>query len=288
MLSYRHSFHAGNFADLLKHIVLVEILTALRKKEKGFDYIDTHSGAGLFNLCSEDAKKLNEHTEGIGQLRPEDWPELSEYFDAIDAVNESSTLNYYPGSPIISAHFLRKQDTAWLFELHPQDFGFLEKNVVSFYRNKKQSADKRQVKIKNEDGYKNLVGLLPPKSRRGFILIDPSYEIKAEYDQVFNTIEAAYKKFTTGVYALWYPVVDREKINALEKKFKKSGIKNIQRFELGISPDTDERGMTASGMIVINPPWGLFEKMSVLLPKLAKLIGEGDNKMFKSEILVSE
>ncbi len=286
MLSYRHSFHAGNFADLLKHIVLVEALKALTKKEKGFDYIDTHAGAGLFNLNSEDSKKLKEHEKGIGLLKPSQWPELADYFAAVHAVNTSSEFTEYPGSPLIAQCFLRPQDKSWLFELHPQDFQLLEKNTQ--YYLKKQNQKKQQVRIKSEDGYKGLLSLLPPASRRGLVLIDPSYEVKAEYDQVVSTIELAYKKFATGVYALWYPVVDREKINTLEKKLKKSGIKNIQRFELGIASDTDERGMTASGMIVINPPWGLFEKMSALLPKLAKLIGEGDNQTFKVEILVSE
>lgn len=278
MLSYRHSFHAGNFADIIKHIVLVEILDHLTQKETPFEYIDTHSGAGLFNLNSNHATKLEEHTNGIGKLTFKDFPELAHYFEVINSYNKSGASNFYPGSPSIAKYFLRPQDRAWLYELHPQDYEFLCKNM----------ANNKNIRVSCQDGFKALQGLLPPNSRRGLVLIDPSYEIKSEYDQVFDSVVKAHKKFATGIYAIWYPVVDRRKIDKLEKKFILSGIKHIQRFELGLSADSNERGMTSSGMFVINPPWKLFDKMSNILPRLAQLLGEGNEPIFKCDIISNE
>lgn len=256
----------------------VEILEHLTKKAKPFEYIDTHSGAGLYNLQSEHASKLAEYANGIGKLKEADWPELNSYFKVINSFNKSDKLNYYPGSPLIAANYLRTQDKAWLYELHPNDFNLLNNN----------SSTKRQIKTFNSDGFKGLLSLLPPANRRSLVLIDPSYEIKADYDLIFSEVQKAYRKFATGIYAIWYPVVDRSKIDYLEKRFINSGINDIQRFELGLSEDTDGRGMTSSGMIVINPPWGLFEKMTALLPKLSNALGENGKGVFKCDVLVGE
>ncbi len=278
MLSYRHSFHAGNFADVIKHIILVEILEYLTQKEKPFEYIDTHSGAGLFNLKSADAKKLEEHEAGIGRISQEDFPEIDRYFEVVHSCNPSIHTNFYPGSPSIAKYFLRPQDRAWLFELHPQDYKLLSNSM----------KQQKKIRVACEDGLKGLDSLLPPMSRRGLVLIDPSYEIKSEYDQVVSAVEKAYKKFPTGTYAVWYPVVDRSTIDRMERKFIRSGIKNIQRFELGVSPDSSERGMTAAGMFVVNPPWTLLDKMSQLLPRLAQALGENGHKLFKCDLLSGE
>ena len=278
MLSYRHSFHAGNFADILKHIVAVEVLEHLTKKDKPFEYIDTHSGAGLFNFKSAHARKLEEHVNGIGKLKQVDYPELASYFKVIKSYNEAGKSNLYPGSPLLAKYFLRPQDRAWLFELHPEDFQYLCLNT----------SRQRKIKVTCSDGLKGMDALMPPASRRGFILIDPSYEVKTEYDEVVKAIVKAHKKFATGTYALWYPVVDRATINKMKNKFIRSGIKNIQCFELGVSPDSDEHGMTSSGMIVVNPPWGLFDKMTKLLPKLARTLGETDEPIFQCDQLVEE
>ncbi|WP_417225590.1 23S rRNA (adenine(2030)-N(6))-methyltransferase RlmJ [Amphritea sp.] len=278
MLSYRHSFHAGNFADLLKHIVLTEILEHLIKKDKPFDYIDTHAGAGLYDLRSEHAEKLGEYSNGIGKLTASDWPSLSAYFAAINACNPNGPLRFYPGSPLIASHFMRPQDKATLYELHPTDFNLLSKNTRA----------NRRIKVLNQDSLAGLLSLLPPASRRALILMDPSYEMKSDYDQVFKTLKHAHKKFATGTYALWYPVVERHRIRKLEKLFINSGIRNIQRFELGLEPDSQEHGMTASGMIVINPPWTLFTSMKSLLPELADALDEGKGAFSSCDILVPE
>jgi len=278
LLSYRHSFHAGNFADIIKHVVLVEILDHLVRKETPFEYIDTHSGAGLYNLESSDAQKLQEHVNGIGKLEPEDFPELARYFEVINSYNEPGVFNCYPGSPSIARYFLRQQDRAWLFELHPQDYMSLCNNL----------HNSKKIRVSCQDGLKGMMALLPPTSRRGLVLIDPSYEIKSEYDQVFDAVVKGCKKFNTGIYAIWYPVVDRKKIDTLESKFVQSGIRNIQRFELGISADSGSRGMCSSGIFVINPPWNLFGKMSGLLPRLAQVLGERDAHFFKCDIISKE
>ena len=278
MLSYRHSFHAGNFADVLKHVVLVEILEHLTKKDAPFDYIDTHSGAGLFNVRSKDAEKLNEYAEGVGKLELAELPQLSRYFEIIASYNKGKHLDIYPGSPAFAQYFLRPQDRAWLYELHPEDFKALRKNINT----------SRKVRVACEDGLKALDAVVPPHSRRAVVLIDPSYEVKTEYDQVYEAIAKAHKKFATGTYALWYPVVDRRKIDKLEKQFKKSGIKNIQRFELGVSADSAERGMTSSGMLVVNPPWTLFDTMAKVLPVIARQISQSPESFYKCDVLVEE
>ena len=278
MLSYRHSFHAGNFADVIKHIVVIEIFEHLIKKERPFDYIDTHAGAGLYNLNTKISTKLEEFTNGVAKLEPKIWPELSHYFSILKQHDPSAALNYYPGSPLIAASFMRAKDRAWLFEMHPTDFKLLSKNVLN----------NQQIKVMCEDGYKGLLSILPPASRRGLILIDPSYELKTDYEKVVETVIKAHKKFSTGTYAIWYPVVERKRIERLESRLKESGIKKIQRFELAIAEDGRGKGMTAAGMIVVNPPWKLLEKMSELLPKLVNVLGEDDNAFFKCDELVGE
>ena len=282
MLSYRHSFHAGNFADVLKHLVLVEMLDHLTQKETPFEYIDTHAGSGLYNLRSTDAQKLQEHTKGIAQLNVSEFPELAQYFEVIETFNTTTnsldTPAFYPGSPMIAQYFLRPQDRAWLFELHPQDFTLLKQNM----------GNSKKIKVQCTDGFDGLKALLPPGSRRGLVLIDPSYEIKSDYDRVIEKVLSGYKKFSHGMFAIWYPVVARHRIDGLELKLLHSGIKNIQRFELGIAEDSAERGMTSSGMIVINPPWTLFKKMSDLLPKLAQQIKQDEQPCYKCDVLSGE
>lgn len=278
MLSYRHSYHAGNFADVIKHCVLIEILKHFVKKEAAFDYIDTHAGAGLYDLNSEHAQKLQEYKLGFGKLTLKEFPELEDYFEIVSNINKSPKKKLYPGSPKIAESFLRRQDRSWLFEMHPTDYVSL----------KKHNEKNRRVRVNQSDGFKGALALLPPQSRRALILIDPSYEIKSDYHAVADNIISAHKKFSTGIYALWYPVVDRERITTLEKTLVASGIKNIQQFELGISKDHHDAGMTASGMIVVNPPWTLLKTMESLLPKLARTLGDTQNSFYTSRVLVQE
>ncbi|MDC9728451.1 MAG: 23S rRNA (adenine(2030)-N(6))-methyltransferase RlmJ [Methyloprofundus sp.] len=280
MLSYRHSYHAGNYADVLKHTILIHILEHFKKKEKPFCYVDTHAGAGAYSLQSEQAEKTQEYQQGIAQLwQQTDLPDcVQSYVEQIKRANQDDALTHYLGSPMIAKQCLRPQDQLKLYELHNTEIELLKTAM---------QRDKR-IQIFHEDGFKHCIGLMPPQQRRGIVLIDPSYEIKTEYQQVVETLEQLYKRFATGTFVLWYPVVDRERIDLLEHKLKKSSIKNIQLFELAQSADSNEQGMTASGMIVINPPWTLKAQMQEALPYLAKHLGLNKAGSFRIEQLKDE
>ncbi len=264
MLSYRHSFHAGNYADVLKHIVQLLILEALQQKEKGFLYLDTHAGAGLYSLQSFEAEKTAEFTEGIGYLwERDDLPEIVRYYlQQVKQINPKDKLNFYPGSPLLAANLLRPQDRAILTELHPSDYPLLRKNMQKF----------SNIQVKRENGFQQLKSALPPKERRGFVLIDPPYELKEDYQLVVEAIVEGYKRFATGTYAIWYPVVLRQQIKKMIHSFEATQIRKILQIELGIRPDSTQRGMTASGMIVINPPWKLESQMREILPYLSEVL----------------
>ena len=280
MLSYRHSFHAGNFADVLKHTVSVSIFHHFRKKAKPFCYLDTHSGCGAYALNSTEALKTKEFANGISMLwEKKSLPQpVQSYLDQVVEFNAQSKLAYYPGSPSIARQLMRENDRLFLFELHKNEFSNMRENF---------SGD-RQIKMANKDGLQGLIANMPPKERRGFVLIDPSYEIKTEYEEVVDTLEQAVKRFATGMFALWYPVIKRSTIDKLEKDLIATGIKNIQLFELGIEEDGIERGMTASGMIVINPPWTLKKEMQASLPFLAKTLGVNGQGHYRIETLAEE
>ncbi|MEC5343298.1 23S rRNA (adenine(2030)-N(6))-methyltransferase RlmJ [Brenneria populi] len=260
MLSYRHSFHAGNHADVVKHTVQSLIVTALKEKEKPFLYLDTHAGAGRYQLSGEHAERTGEYLDGIAKIwQRDDLPaELEPYMQAVRAYNHNGQLRYYPGSPLIARQLLREQDKIHLTELHPSDFPLL--------RNEFQKD--ARARVLREDGYQQLKSQLPPLSRRGFILIDPPYELKTDYQAVVKGIQEGHKRFATGVFALWYPVVLRQQIKRLLKELEATGIRNILQIELAVLPDSDRHGMTASGMIVINPPWKLKAQMESVLPWL--------------------
>ncbi|PJG82964.1 23S rRNA (adenine(2030)-N(6))-methyltransferase RlmJ [Caviibacterium pharyngocola] len=269
MLSYRHSFHAGNHADVLKHIVLMLIIESLKQKEKGFYYLDTHAGVGQYRLLSQEAEKTGEFEEGIGRLWGKtDLPEeVARYIAIIKKLNYGGKeLRYYAGSPLIAATMLRPQDRALLTELHPTDYPLLRNNFKEF----------ENVTTKRDNGFQQLKATLPPKERRGLVLIDPPYELKEDYDLVVSAIEEGYKRFATGTYAIWYPVVLRQQVKRMIKGLEETGIRKILQIELAVRPDSAQRGMTASGMIVINPPWTLEAQMKKILPDLTRtLVPEG-------------
>lgn len=267
MLSYRHSFHAGNHADVVKHIVLTLILTALKQKEKGFFYLDTHSGVGRYSLLSAEAEKTGEYIEGIARLwdRTDLPEEVALYINALKKINKGK-LRFYAGSPLLAVQQLRPQDRALLTELHPNDFPLL----------RQEFAKVPNVVTKRENGFQQLKAALPPKEKRGLVLIDPPYELKEDYELVVQAIVEGYKRFATGVYAIWYPVVLRQHTKRIVKGLEATGIRKILQIELAVRPDSDQRGMTASGMIVINPPWQLEGQMKKILPYLTEvLVPEG-------------
>ena len=260
MLSYRHSYHAGNHADVLKHIVLTLCINSLKEKEKPFLYLDTHSGVGRYLLQSEHAEKTGEYLSGINLIwQQSETPELlNTYLSVLKRYNPFDKLKYYLGSPLIAKQLLREQDKINLTELHPTDYPLLRQEF---------SKDKR-ANVLREDGFAQLKSKLPPESRRGIVLIDPSYEIKYDYQKIPKALLEAYKRFATGIYLIWYPVVSRTQTQKMIDEIVNLGIKKISQFEFAIKPDNNQKGMTASGMIVINPPWKLQQQMQTIMPWL--------------------
>ncbi|WP_210396222.1 23S rRNA (adenine(2030)-N(6))-methyltransferase RlmJ [Motiliproteus sediminis] len=269
MLSYRHGFHAGNHADVLKHLVLVRCLQYLVQKPKPVCYLDTHAGGGAYSLADARAQKTGEYRDGIGRLWQCDHlpSPLQAYHDQV-AIFCGASLDAYPGSPVLAAQLLRDVDRLLLNELHSS-----EQQVL-----KQRFAADRRVRVIEGDGYVGGLAALPPKERRGLVLIDPPYEIKSDYERVVKWLKDAHRRFATGIYALWYPVVDRARIDRLQQAIKASGIARIDLYELCVAPDTSP-GMGGSGMVVINPPWQLRAEMEITLPWLAeRLAPEGGGR----------
>lgn len=259
MLSYRHSFHAGNHADVLKHITISLIVTALKKKEKPFSYIESHSGAGLYDLKSGHSLKTNEFKCGILRLWDIDntFIALKPYIETIKSLNPAD-LNLYPGSPLIAKMLLRDKDKISLSELHPKDFESLKSN----FKHRKKTV------IQKIDGYKFINSQIPPKENRGIVVIDPSYEIKTEYTNCITSILQLYSKWNTGIYCLWYPVIKRANIDQMYHRLLQSNIKKILQIELLIRDDNNDIGMTGSGLFIINPPWKIDQEFQKILPIL--------------------
>lgn len=267
MLSYRHGFHAGNFADVLKHSLLTLAINALKQKDKPFVYIDTHAGAGKYSFKSEFAQKTGEYQQGIAKL----WdsqdapPELKDYLSAVRAENTGRQLVRYPGSPQLVKRLIRAQDRLLLSELHSSDVEALQQLF----------AGDKQVSVAKEDGLQTLSKKLPPIQKRGLILIDPSYEMRDEFKKIVAALTTAYKHFATGVYALWYPVIDRMATENFMRQLAQSGIPRQLRIEHCIADDGPGRGMTGSGMLIINPPWQLDSQAEALLPWLNQALADG-------------
>ncbi len=283
MLSYRHAFHAGNHADVLKHLTLVLCCEHMGKKDKGFTYIDTHAGAGMYNLDSAPATKNNEHLEGISALKTlSKYPSVfNTYFKLIEHAKKHKTTNY-PGSPWFAAQLLRPQDQATLFEMHPKDFSLL---AALF------SANKR-IQTKQSDGYQSLKSLFPPHSRRAITLIDPPYEQEKEYQAVIQTLKDSISRFNTGTYIVWYPLINRAdsaKDKAAEKMIKhiKSLFKQEQLHTQFIL-DKDQKGMYGSGLAIINPPWGLKEQLQEALKFLCSIEPTGKRQFSLEAIDVNQ
>ena len=267
MLSYRHGFHAGNYADVLKHSALSLVLEYMCKKDKPFAYIDTHAGAGSYSLKSEMAQKTGECTEGIMKLwGQKDLPEEFEpYFHALNRQNKQGRLDYYPGSPHVALAFLRANDAMRLFELHPKDVELLSKNISS----------KGHYQVDNKDGFDGLKSVLPPVSRRGVVLIDPSYELKHDYKTAVKAVEAGLKRFSTGIYMVWYPVVNRKWVQNMEKLWEKTHVKNVLQIEYCREPDSPGFGMTGTGLFVVNPPWKLAQQMKSVVDAMNRYLDDG-------------
>lgn len=292
MFSYRHAFHAGNHADVLKHLTLVAILHYMGQKDTGMTLVDTHAGAGVYRLDHEHARTSAESDAGVlrlldvarkaqaaGQAVPE---AVLAYLEQVEAFNPGGTLRTYPGSPWLTQALLRPQDKLKLFEVHPTDAKVLEKHVAELERGK-------QIEVRRQNGFEGLKALLPPPSRRGLVLIDPSYELKTDYAAVADCLEDALKRFPTGTYAVWYPVIARPEAHALAKRLKVVS-ERAQRpwvqaeLNVGLTPASGTSSqvaqgkghttMRASGMHVINPPFVLAEQLREGLPWVTKALKE--------------
>ena len=262
MLSYRHAFHAGSFADVLKHAVLVHVLRHAVLKPKPVYYLDTHAGAGSYDLTSAMAAKTGEWRAGIAPvMAATDPPELPRsLLELVAAANPQGELRAYPGPPALARAVLRPQDRIELVELHGSDHGLLE------------AWSGGGALVRRVDGLAALVHRLPPPERRGVVLIDPSYEIKTDYEDVVAALARAHRRFATGAFLLWYPVIDRARTEALLADLRATCIPRQLRLEICARPDAAGRGMTGAGMLVVNPPWTLADAAMLGLPWLARVL----------------
>jgi len=268
MLSYRHAFHAGNFADVVKHVVLTALLDYQTRKAAALCYVDTHAGAGCYPLQSAYALKTGESRAGIGRLRDaDDAPEaVQRYLDVLQRYNRGGEIAVYPGSPAIAASLLRPQDRLMLCELHSSDYELLQE----LFRN-----DGR-VHCFREDGFRFGTGLLPPRERRGLVFMDPSYELRDEYDTAITALGRLYRRFATGIFALWYPILDERRTALLRRHVTALDISDVLHLVLRIAHRSSNPGMYGCGVIVINPPWTLRRGMESALPWLASRLAVDD------------
>lgn len=274
MLSYRHAFHAGNHADVLKHLVLVQLLRYFNLKDKPYWFIDTHAGAGAYSLTKGYATQVAEYKDGIARLwSRDDLPEaVQDYLGIVRAENRGEALRHYPGSPRIALALTRECDRLRLFELHSSDHPLLERNLAE--------AGKR-VLIQHGDGLAGLKALLPPPPRRALTLIDPSYEVKADYQLVVQTLRDALTRFPTGCYVLWYPLLARAEAQKLPERLRKlpaAGWLDVTLRVKAASPDGI--GMHGSGLFVINPPYTLRATLQSAMPWLARVLAQDEGAGF--------
>lgn len=282
MFSYRHAFHAGSHADILKHLTLIHLVEYLQEKPGALTIVDTHAGAGIYSLKDGFAAVSKEAEGGIFRLlnfieagNPT-VESISKYLEFIDAENMGGDIATYPGSPFILARLLRAQDRLKLFELHPKEIDILRHNVGEL----KQA---KQIDVYAADSFSRLKGLLPPPSRRGLVLIDPSYEDKQDYRYLEAAMEEALQRFATGCYAIWYPVLSRRESAALPDRIKKIAASHKRSWlhaELRVKNAPGERRLQASGMFIINPPWTLEKHLSEALPILTKALGVDGGAQF--------
>ena len=266
MLAYRHAFHAGNHADVLKHCVLQQILLYMNQKDKPYWVIDTHAGAGMYSLASDYANTKSEYLDGIARLwGSEELPSvLREYMILIQSCNNKGDWSLYPGSPEIIRRTIRADDRMRLFELHPTDFDILQENFEG----------DRQVKLFKGDGFASLKALLPPPTRRAVIFMDPPYEIKTDYSKVVRALEEGLARFAEGVYIIWYPILTSgHHIRMVE------ALQNLSDKRLNITmtvqePDAKGFGMLGSGLFIINPPWTLKATMQSVMPYVVEKLAQ--------------
>ncbi|MBI3897999.1 MAG: 23S rRNA (adenine(2030)-N(6))-methyltransferase RlmJ [Gammaproteobacteria bacterium] len=277
-MNYRHIYHAGNFADVFKHLLLVRLLESFKRKDKGFAYLETHAGAGAYDLQAADAGKTGEYLEGIGRLWKEPIAGVEEYLAAVRAHNPNGRLRYYPGSPGIAHSLLRPQDRMRLAECVPEECAHLQ---VAF-------ADDKRVSISCADGYTALKAWLPPPERRGLVLIDPPYERSDEWERLRLALAFAVDRWPTGTFAVWYPLKVGAPVERLKSKLVAAGIRKVLVAELNVWPMDTPFRLNGCGLLIVNPPWQLDAELPALLEPLAKQLQQGPNAAAEVSWLVPE
>jgi 23S rRNA (adenine2030-N6)-methyltransferase len=282
-MNYRHAFHAGGFADVIKHVVLVRILTYLQDKPAAFRVIDTHAGAGLYDLTGEEARRGGEWLTGIARLMQARFSEntaplLKPYLDIVRAFNPQRDVQAYPGSPLIARALLRPQDRLTACEVEPN----ARKRLIDALRRD------TQARVVDLDGWVALPAFVPPKERRGLILIDPPYEQKDEFERLTAGFAEAFAKWPTGSFLMWYPVKSRRATDALARHV--AGVAGAGatpgkclRLEFSVAPQAAETGLTSAGVLMVNPPWTLAGELKAILPELEKPLGRGGAGRFRLE-----
>jgi 23S rRNA (adenine2030-N6)-methyltransferase len=283
-MNYRHAFHAGNFADVIKHIVLVRILTYLQQKDSAFRVIDTHAGAGLYDLTGEEAQRGGEWLTGIARIRQARFSEaaaalLAPYLDIVRAFNPQRDLQAYPGSPLIARALLRPQDRLVACEVADGP----RKQLINALRRDEQA------RVVDLDGWTALPAFVPPKERRGLVLIDPPFEQPGEFERLAEGFSGAYTKWPTGIYALWYPVKSRRATDTLARSVAAvsgaaDGEAKCLRLEFSVAPIDEASGLTSAGLLIVNPPWTLTAELKTILPELQKPLGQGGAARFRLEM----
>jgi 23S rRNA (adenine2030-N6)-methyltransferase len=283
-MNYRHAFHAGNFADVVKHAILTRILVHLRDKPAPFRVIDLHAGAGLYDLASEESQRTGEWKNGIGRLfaaelrpeeahreklrpdalRPEAAALLAPYLAVVRAFNPGGELRHYPGSPLIVGEMLRANDRLIACELEPSAAAALRRRLRSV----------RQAKAIAIDGWVALNAYVPPTERRGLVLLDPSYEEADEFPRLATALASGWRKWRTGIYMAWYPIKNRNGPDALARSLARSGIEKALRLELSVGPIAPDGPLSGCGLVVVNPPWRLAEEAELLLDVLVELFAD--------------
>lgn len=286
-MNYRHAYHAGNFADVLKHAVLALVIEHLKRKPGAFRVIDTHAGIGLYDLTAEEAVKTGEWRDGIGRLRegpgssplPDDIREiLAPYLATVRCLNEGDDLGIYPGSPFIAKALMRPHDVLMVNELHPSDYQVLSRRLRSDAR----------ARVTNIDGWIALRSMLPPKERRGVVLIDPPFEVEGERERLVSGLKDGLARFATGTYLLWYPIKELAPVAAMKRDIVALGVEKLLCAELFVHRPDDAHRLTGCGLLMINPPYQLDERLRVLLPFLVERLGQSPGACFDLAWLAQE
>jgi len=282
-MNYRHAYHAGNIGDVLKHIVLTRLMVYLQRKDKPFRILDTHAGIGRYDLTSEETRKTGEWQQGIGKVLAADIPDrvrdlLAPWLDVIAAQNPDAALVTYPGSPALARALMRPVDRLTLTELHPEDF----KALAALFQGD------HQVKTIHLDGWLALGSFLPPKEKRGLAIIDPAFEVTDEFDRMARAVCKAWKKWQTGIFAVWYPLKDRKGLKRFHDALAETGIRDVLTLELTVGKRGPDTVMLGSGMTIINPPFTLAGEMSDILPWLSHVLHQGPGSGWQVEQLIEE